>query len=122
MGNKRLFLITFILLVVTFGGLMSFKEIWSFYLFAILFGLGYGAGLTQESPILANMFGLRSHGLILGVASFGHTMGAAIGTILAGYFYDLLGSYQLTFILCLVASIIGLTLVLALRPIKLRDS
>jgi MFS family permease len=118
LGNKRLFLIVFILLAVAFGGLLFTRAVWLFYLLVIIFGLGYGAGLTQESPMLANTFGLKSHGLILGVASFGHTMGAAVGTLLAGYFYDISGSYQSTFVICVVASIIGLALVLALTPIK----
>jgi MFS family permease len=120
LGNKRLFVITFILLAVTFGGLMFIREVWLFYLSVIIFGLGYGAGLTQESPIIAHMFGLRSHGLILGVSSLGHTMGAAVGTFLAGYFFDISGSYQLTFIICGAASIIGLGLVLVLTPVKSR--
>ena len=118
LGNKRLFLIVFILLAVAFGGLLFTRQVWLFYLFVIIFGLGYGAGLTQESPMLANTFGLKSHGLILGVASFGHTMGAAVGTLLAGYFYDISGSYQSTFVICVIASIVGLALVLALKPIR----
>lgn len=119
LGNKRLFIIVFILLAIAFFGLIFIREVWLLYLFIIIFGLGYGAGLTQESPIVANMFGLRSHGLILGVASLGHTMGAAIGTLLAGYFYDISGSYQSTFIICGVACVIGLALVLALKPVKI---
>ena len=89
-----------------------------FYLFVIIFGLGYGAGLTQESPIIANMFGLRSHGLILGVSSIGHTLGAAAGALLGGYLFDITGSYQLTFIICCFCSVIGLALVLALKPVR----
>ena len=80
--------------------------------------MGFGAGLTQESPIVANMFGLRSHGLIFGVVSVGHTLGAAIGTFLAGYFYDITGGYQLTFLICGIASVIGLVLVLVVKPVK----
>jgi MFS family permease len=119
LGNKRIFLVVFILLAIAFGGLIFIREVWLFYLCIILFGVGYGAGLTQESPIIASMFGLRSHGLILGVASLGHTLGAAIGTLLAGYFFDISGNYQLTFIICGISSIIGLVLVLALKPVKL---
>jgi MFS family permease len=118
LGNKRIFLITFILLAVTFYGLIFTRDLRLLYLLVIIFGVGYGAGLTQESPIVAHMFGLKSHGLILGVTSLGHTLGAAVGTLLAGYFYDISGSYQLTFTIFGISSIIGLVLVLALKPIK----
>jgi MFS family permease len=121
LGNKRLLVITFILLAVTFAGFTVISELWLLYLFVIIFGLGYGAGLTQESPIVANLFGLSAHGLILGVASFGHTMGAAVGILFGGYFYDISGSYQLTFIICGAASVIGLALVLSLTPIRKKD-
>jgi predicted MFS family arabinose efflux permease len=118
LGNKRLFLMTFILLALALGGLIFIRQLWLLYLIVTVFGLGYGAGLTQESPIVANMFGLRSHGLIFGVVSVGHTMGAAVGTFLAGYFYDITGGYQLTFLICGVTSVIGLVLVLVVRPVK----
>jgi MFS family permease len=119
LGNKRLFIVTFILLAIAFCGLIFNRELWLLYLFVIIFGLGYGAGLTQESPIIASLFGLRSHGLILGVSSLGHTLGAAIGTLLAGYLFDTSGSYQSTFIICGIACVTGLALVLALKPVKL---
>jgi MFS family permease len=118
LGNKRIFLVTFILLAVAFFGLICISGVWLLFLFIIIFGVGYGAGLTQESPMVANMFGLKAHGLILGAASLGHTLGAASGTLLAGYLFDISGNYQLTFIICGISSIIGLALVLALRPVK----
>jgi MFS family permease len=118
LGNKRLFLMTFTLLIIGFSGFVFIKDLWLFYPFVLIYGLGYGSGLTQESPIVANMFGLSSHGLVFGVASLGHTMGAAAGTLLGGYLYDISGSYQLTFIICVIASIVGLGLVLGLTPIR----
>ena len=121
LGNKRVFLIIFILLAVALFGFIFIRELWLLYLFAIIFGLGYGAGLTQQSPIIATMFGLSSHGLILGALGIGHTLGAAVGTLLGGYFYDISGGYQLTFMICGIASIMGLVSNIALKPVKLRD-
>jgi MFS family permease len=121
LGNRRLFMITFVLLIVSFGGLLFISQVWLLFLIVVVFGLGYGAGLTQESPIVAGMFGLLSHGLILGAASLGHTLGAAAGTLLAGYLYDISESYQLTFIICGICCVLGLVLVMALKPLKPRE-
>ena len=50
--------------------LRSAKELWMFYLFAVLFGLSWGGGAALHSPITAELFGLRSHGAILGIVVF----------------------------------------------------
>ena len=121
LGNRRLFLIIFIFLAVALFGFIFVRELWLLYLFAIIFGLGYGAGLTQQSPIVANMFGLSSHGLILGALGIGHTLGAAVGTLFGGYFYDIGGGYQLMFMICGIASIIGLASDIAIKPVKAYD-
>jgi MFS family permease len=121
LGNRRLFLVTFLLLVLTFAGLLFAGRAWLLFLIVIVFGLGFGAGLTQESPLVASMFGLKSHGLILGATSIGHTLGAASGTFLAGFLFDISSSYQLTFFVCAICSLVGLALVLALRPVPARN-
>jgi len=118
LGNRRLFMVTFILLILSFTGLIFTGDLFLLYLMVIIFGIGYGAGLTQESPIIARLFGLKSHGIILGVSSLGHTLGAAAGTLLAGYLFDTSGDYRSTFIICGICSAIGLILVLILQPVK----
>ncbi len=118
LGNKRLFVFTLFLLALSFAGFMFAKELLWLCLFVVLFGLASGSGITQQSPLVASIFGLSSHGLIFGFVCLGHTIGAAIGTTLAGYLFDQTGSYQSAFITCGVASIIGLLLIISLMPIK----
>ena len=67
------------------------------------------------SPLLAELFGLRSHGLIFGVANFGHTIGAALGPVASGFIFDVTGSYQEAFITCRAISFLGLILTILLR-------
>jgi MFS family permease len=113
-GNKRLFMLTLFLLAISFAGFIFTRELLWLCLFVVLFGLAAGSGITQQSPLVAGIFGLRSHGLIFGFVCLGHTMGAAIGTTLAGYLFDQTGSYLSTFITCGAASVIGLILILCL--------
>jgi len=81
-----------------------------FYLFAIIFGFGYGGVAALMSPVPAELFGLRSLGVIVGVAMFSFTVGGAIGPVLAGSIFDITGSYQLAFLICAGVSVIGLIL------------
>ncbi len=116
LGNKRTFIICFVLVAITLILLMVAKELWLFYLFAAVFGLAYGGWATVMAPLVADLFGLRSHGVILGSATFGATIGGAIGPIVAGSIFDVTGSYQLAFIISIILSIIGLVAATSLKP------
>ena len=86
------------------------------YLIAILLGLAFGSMGTSESPLVARLFGLSSHGLIYGVIGLGFTAGGAIGPVMTGYIFDITSSYQLAFLICAALGIGGLILMAMLRP------
>jgi MFS family permease len=62
------------------------------------------------SPVLAELFGIVSHGTIFGLVYFVITIGGTIGPIFAGYLFDITGSYQAVFSTCLNFSIIAVIL------------
>jgi len=117
-GNKRVFVLVFAILLVSYIWLMFVRELWTLYIFAIVFGLAFGAGITQESPITANTFGLNSHGVIFGAVSIGHTLGATLGTLIPGYLFDATGSYQMPFVIGALLSISGFIMTSLLVPLK----
>jgi MFS family permease len=118
-GNRRVFIIGFILMAATLFWLVPAKELWGLYLFAVIFGFAFGGCATSESPLIAGLFGLSSHGLILGVINLlGFSFGAAVGPLIAGYIFDVNNSYQLAFIVCGAMSIAGLILTALLSPIE----
>jgi MFS family permease len=117
-GNKWTFIIGFILIAVAYIELMFAKNTWMFYVFAIIFGFAQGGMGTSESPIIANLFGLSSHGLIYGTTAIGFTAGAAAGPFLSGYIFDATGSYQFALVACTICSIIGLILTMLITPIR----
>jgi len=80
------------------------------YLFAAVFGFAHGGCGASESPLVAALFGLSSHGLIFGVVGLGFTFGAAISPLVAGYIFDVTGSYQLAFMVCAIIGVIGIIL------------
>jgi len=70
---------------------------------------------------VAELFGLRAHGVILGALVFGATTGGAIGPILAGHIFDIANSYYLAFMACAGLSITGLIVASLLKPIRRQD-
>lgn len=109
-GNRRTFIIGFILMLAALFMVLPTKGELMLYLFAVVYGFGFGGCIASESPIVAELFGLSSHGLILGVISFSFLLGGAFGPFLFGFIFDITGSYQWGFLACGVVSFIGLIL------------
>jgi len=109
-GNKKAFVAGFILLLLSLLWLMFTGVLWGFYVFAIVFAVGYGAHVAQQSPAAAKLFGLTSLGSIFGVLTLGLTTGVAVGPVLAGYIFDITGGYRIAFIVTILISITGLIL------------
>jgi MFS family permease len=87
----------------------------SIFLFSIAFGFAYGGMQVLFSPLVAELFGTRSHGVILAAAALAGSIGAALGPIVAGYVFDALGSYTVAFILCAMLALTGLVSTLLLQ-------
>ncbi len=114
-GNRWIYIICFTLMLASLLWLVIIRELWMFYLFAIVFGLAYGGCSVSMSPLIATLFGVRSHGMISGLANNGFTIGATIGPTLIGYIFDVTGGYTTAFLVSAGISIIGLILTIFLR-------
>ncbi len=117
-GIKPSLALAFILVSIVLLWLQLAKELWMLYLFAAVFGFGYGGTIAVQSPLVAELFGLSSHATILGIVICSGTGAGAIGSLLGGIVFDITGSYSLAFWVCAILTIIGLMLVLALKPIN----
>jgi len=117
-GNKRTMIVCYILLIAALIWLQGARELWMLYLFAVVYSLAHGGAFTVFSPIIAEHFGIKSHGTLFGITMFCGMIGGAIGPLVTGYSFDITGGYSLGFWLCVLVSIIGLVTLLWLRPIK----
>jgi MFS family permease len=114
-GSKRVAIIVLVLISASFLWLLAANELWMLYLFAVAFGISWGGFTVMQSPIVAEYFGLKAHGAILGLAIFAANIGGATGSLVAGRIYDMSSSYYWAFILCAVLGIAGLILSILLK-------
>ena len=93
--------------------LLYSKDLWMFYLFAVIFGLFWGGLTTVTTAMIGDIFGVHRIGIIMGTLSTGWFIGAAIGPFIGGLVYDIRNNYSVAFSICVVAMVIA-TLLLAL--------
>ena len=117
-GNRRAVTICLLVLVAGLIWVQFAQELWMLYLFVALYGFNHGGIITVISPAVAELFGTRAQGSLLGiVVSIGITI-SALGPLLAGYIFDVTGGYNLAFLIMLALASIGLVLSIILKPIK----
>jgi len=117
LGIRRIFIIIFLVMASSYFWISAVEILWMFYLFAVVFGLARHAGFLSAS-LVAELFGLKAHGLIYGVINFSSSLGAAIGPFLAGYIFDITDSYMLAFLSCGTLGIVAAILASFLRTTR----
>jgi MFS family permease len=117
-GCKRAWIICFIILIASFIWLQMTRELWMFYLFAVIYGFAHGGLFVLASPTAAELFGTRAHGVIFGTIGFAGTLGGSVGPFLAGYLFDITQSYQIAFWILIVLGVNGLALISTVKPIS----
>ena len=120
LGGKPVLVAVPLLLALSFLWLLAAGQLWMFYLFAVVFAIGYGASSAIQAPIIAEYFGLRSHGTIMGTLLVGNFAGGAVGPALAGFIFDTGESYRWAFIVCIATSLAALSATLLMKPVGKR--
>ncbi len=115
-GTKKCLMACLVLLILSFLWLCIARGIWMLYFFAAIYGIAHGGIFTVISPIVAELFGLRSHGAFFGIVAFSGTVGGAVGPVLAGLVFDITLSYHLIFLFLVVLSFTSFLIALFLRP------
>ena len=118
MGNRKTMALSAGLMMLALFWLLVARDAWMLFLVGLAFGFSHGGLATMESPMVANVFGMRSHGTILGLVFFCDTIGGATGPFLAGYIFDVTRNYNFAFLLCAILGIVNLAAILLLRPLK----
>jgi MFS family permease len=117
-GSRYILMLGFILMCGALICLVPTRTAWMLFSNAGFFGFAFGGVAVSHSPLIAELFGLRSHGLIFGVLNISVMIGAATGPLMMGYLFDVTNSYQMAFLLCAAISFIGVMLAAVLRTMK----
>jgi MFS family permease len=117
LGNKIAFMMSYAATALSLIWVLFVGELWGFYLFAFIFGAGWGGQAVLRFSTTAEAFGLESIGLIMGILGLGEAFASALGSYWAGLIFDYLGNYRPAFWAGIVLSILGIILVGFLRPI-----
>jgi MFS family permease len=96
-----------------FGG----GELWAFYLFACVFGVGFGGEMSAYPVVNRQYFGTGPVATVYGLQISGAMMGHFISTLLAGIIIQFLG-YIPAFILSMTFSSLGVVVVMTLETTK----
>jgi MFS family permease len=80
------------------------------WFFCVMFGLGYGGITVTTKLVLADRFGTRSLGKLLGLMMGAETIFGGGGNLLTGRLFDVTGSYQTAFWVMAGCSIVSVLL------------
>jgi sugar phosphate permease len=90
----------------------------SVWWFVIVWGFAMGGVIALQPLIVAECFGMKSFGVILGMTFVATTIGSATGPPFAGLIFDKYGSYVLSFVVFIVTYALGAVMSFAAIPQK----
>ena len=96
---KRIGLFVFTTIQASAVLLLTFStELWMFYTFAVIFGIGFGGRNPLTTSIRGEYFGRGNFGKILGISTIPMNGLLLISSPFAGYMYDWQGTYTIAFL------------------------
>jgi MFS family permease len=113
-GSKSAMALCFFLQGLPIAVLFSAHEAWHFYLFAVLFGIGFGGEMSAFPIINRQYYGSAPTGTIYGWQMLGSGIGMASGAFLGGVLRDLTGDYTLALVCSFILSLMGAMAILVL--------
>jgi MFS family permease len=117
-GSRRTFITSYCLLLAIPLFLLPVNSAWLFGLFVVIQSFGAGGVAVMESTLVAELFGMKSHGVILGTIVFVYAAGSALGPLIAGFIFDSTGNYKLAFLLCTILTVIAIIMIILINRMK----
>jgi len=116
LDKRRLFIVLALVQLVVLGWLAAADRPWMIFVFAVCYGISYGAIDPPVIALVGDAFGLTRLGSIMGLLMVAWGMGSAAGPFLAGLIFDITGAYTIAFLtagfLMALAAILGLKITL----------
>jgi MFS family permease len=113
-GSKAAMALCFLLQALPIALLFWAHEAWHFYLFAVLFGIGFGGEMSAFPIINRQYYGNAPTGTVYGWQMLGAGVGMASGAFLGGVLRDLMGDYTMALTCSFLLSLLGSIAILLL--------
>ncbi len=114
MGSKGAMAFCFFMQSAPIIILFFAQDAWMFYLFAVLFGIGFGGEMSAFPIINRQYYGSAPIGTTYGWQMMGAGIGMATGVAIGGLLHDLTGSFKPTILVSLGLSLVGVASILVL--------
>ena len=118
MGSKPAMAGCFFLQVAPIVLLFFAQDAWHFYLFAVLFGIGFGGEMSAFPIINRQYYGSGRIGTTYGYQMMGAGVGMAAGALIGGQLRDFTGNFDATMALSLGLSLVGVISIMLLPTTK----
>ena len=118
MGSKPAMAGCFFLQVAPIVLLFFAQDSWHFYLFAVLFGIGFGGEMSAFPIINRQYYGSGPIGTTYGYQMMGAGVGMAAGALIGGQLRDFTGNFDATMALSLGLSLVGVISIMLLPTTK----
>lgn len=115
-GSKGVMALAYLIQGLTVALLFWTYDPWQFYVFAILFGIGFGGEMSAFLVINRQYFGMAPVRTVFGFQSMGAGLGMALGGMIGSVTYDIFGSYDVAWVISIAASLGGVVCILFLEP------
>ena len=115
-GSKPAMAGCFFLQVAPILLLLIAHDPWQFYLFAVLFGIGFGGEMSAFPIINRQYYGSGPIGTTYGYQMMGAGVGMAAGSLLGGFLRDITNGFDATMWLSFGMSLTGVISILILPP------
>jgi MFS family permease len=113
-GRKIILAAVYLLRVGALMLLFLVRDPLALMIVAAVGGIGMSGSLAMSAALSGDIFGRFSVGTIFGVIFLSHQAGAALGSWLAGFLFDLSGGYGAVFALACGLLLLGATLSLTI--------
>lgn len=113
-GSKGVMAVCFSLQTLPIVMLFFATDAWHFYLFSVLFGIGFGGEMSAFPIINRQYYGSAPIGTTYGWQMMGAGVGMAAGSLTGGALRDWTGSFDATMGLSLVLSLVGVLSIVVL--------
>ncbi len=96
------------------------SEIWHLAIFVITWGFGFGASIPVRFALIADLFGRRHYGSIMGTLMTTSAIFGVIAPVLVGWIFDIRGNYREPFALMAFSVLIAIPMILTLGRERVR--